>query len=66
MAFDEVTANYAGAFDGNLGFGKAPALLIVDVVMAYLDPATPHYAAREESLASNMPQRFSGLRWPPS
>lgn len=54
MAFDEVTVNYAGAFDGNLGFGNAPALLIVDVVMAYLDPASPLYAACEEPLASNI------------
>ena len=54
MEFDEVNANYAGAFDGKLGFGKAPALLIVDVVMAYLDPSSPLYAAREGSLASNM------------
>jgi maleamate amidohydrolase len=52
-AFEEVAANYMGAFDGALSFGDAPALLIVDVVMAYLDPASPLYAACEQSLASN-------------
>ena len=46
-------ANYAGAFEGHLAFGIAPALLIVDVVMAYFDDASPLYAAVEDALASN-------------
>ncbi len=49
----ELTANYAGAFDGHLQPGKKPALVIVDVVMAYLDPASPLYAGGEAALASN-------------
>lgn len=31
-------------FDGHLAFGKRPALLVIDVVRAYLDPASPLYA----------------------
>jgi maleamate amidohydrolase len=50
---DDLTANYVGAFDGRLSFGKRPALLIVDFVMAYLDPASPLYAQVEDALASN-------------
>ncbi len=50
---DDLIANYAGAFDGHLPFGKRPALLIVDFVMAYLDPASPLYAGVEDALASN-------------
>lgn len=55
MAKDEVdlSANYAGAFDGHLPFGRHPALLIVDFVIAYLDPASPLYAGVEDALASN-------------
>ena len=55
MAKDEadLPANYAGAFDGHLPFGQHPALLIVDFVMAYLDPASPLYAGVEDVLASN-------------
>ncbi|TRW14433.1 isochorismatase family protein [Glacieibacterium frigidum] len=49
----DLAANYAGAFDGHLQPGKRPALLIVDVVMAYLDPASPLYAGVEAALASN-------------
>lgn len=54
MPIDKVdlTANYSGAFDGQLAFGKHPALLIVDFVMAYLDKASPLYAGAEEALAS--------------
>ena len=49
----DLSANYAGAFDGHLPFGKRPALLIVDFVVAYLDKASPLYAGVESALASN-------------
>lgn len=44
----------AAGFGGRLAFGARPALLIVDVVMAYLDPASPLYAGVEAELASNV------------
>ncbi len=50
---NDLAANYLGAFDGRLSFGKSPALLVVDVVMAYLDQASPLYAGVEDALASN-------------
>jgi maleamate amidohydrolase len=50
----DLNADYAAAgFGGRLTFGARPALLIVDVVMAYLDPASPLYAGVEDALASN-------------
>lgn len=49
----DLAANYSGAFDGHLPFGQRPALLIVDFVVAYLDPASPLYAGVEDALASN-------------
>lgn len=30
-----------GAFDGHLAFGTHPALIVIDVVRAYVDPASP-------------------------
>lgn len=45
--------NYAGVFDGRLCPGSRPALLIVDVVRAYLDPSCDLYARAEPALASN-------------
>jgi maleamate amidohydrolase len=51
---NDLAANYTGAFDGHLTFGKRPALLIIDFVVAYLDPSSPLYAGVEDALASNM------------
>jgi maleamate amidohydrolase len=53
QANPDLVQNYAGAFDGRLAFGARPALLIVDFVMAYLDPISPLYAGVEDALASN-------------
>ncbi|KQS02357.1 isochorismatase [Sphingomonas sp. Leaf357] len=48
-------SNYAGVFDGRLPFGDHPALLVIDVVMAYLTLGSPLYDARfETALASNV------------
>jgi len=44
----------AAGFNGHLPFGKRPALLVVDLCMAYLDPASPLYAKGEDVLASNI------------
>jgi len=50
----DLNADYGKAGFGNrLGFGRKPALVIVDVVMAYLEPDSPLYAGVEEELASN-------------
>ena len=53
MTSGDLSENYKGAFDGHLSFGKRPALLIVDFVMAYLDKTSPLYAGVEDALASN-------------
>lgn len=46
--------NYRGAFDGRLRFGAHPAVIVVDVVMAYLTPGSPLYDARfADALAAN-------------
>jgi maleamate amidohydrolase len=41
MAGPSASDNYAGVFEGRLQPGTRPALLIVDVVMAYLDQDAP-------------------------
>jgi maleamate amidohydrolase len=49
----ELDTNYAPAFGGSLPFGRRPALLLVDVVIAYLTPGSPLYDPRfETALAS--------------
>jgi len=49
---DELTENYRGAFDGSLGFGTAPALILVDFVEAYFDKDSPFYAGVDDALSS--------------
>ena len=49
---EELTENYRGAFDGSLGFGKAPALILVDFVEAYFDKDSPLYAGVADALSS--------------
>ena len=41
---NDLEQNYSGVFDGRLGFGKRPALLIVDFIDAYLSPSSPLFA----------------------
>lgn len=41
-------------FLGHLTFGRRPALLVVDVVQAYLQPGSPLYAGVEAALACNL------------
>ena len=50
----DLKSRYRGSFDGHLPFGTHPALLVVDLVMAYLDPESPLYLASGAAvLASN-------------
>lgn len=49
---DDLELDYQEAGFGNrLGFGKSPALLLIDFVMAYLDPGSPLYAGVEAELS---------------
>lgn len=48
----DLEQNYRGAFDGRLGFGSKPALILVDFVRAYFDETSPLYAGVEDALAS--------------
>lgn len=49
----DLEQDYANAkFGQRLGFGRWPALIIVDFVMAYLEPESPLYAGVEDTLES--------------
>lgn len=48
----ELDANYAKAYGQRAGFGKRPALLLVDFVQAYFDPSCDLFADVEDTLAS--------------
>ena len=72
----DLTANYAGAFDGHLRFGRRPALIVVDMVDAYLVPGSPLYGGIEAAFeaairltaamrASDHPVLFSNVEYAP-
>jgi len=50
-SLDDLTAQYAAdGFGKKLGFGKKPALLVVDFVNAYVVPGSPMYASCEHTI----------------
>jgi maleamate amidohydrolase len=73
----ELTEQYAGAFDGGLRPGTRPVLLVVDLVMAYLDPSSPLFmesaaAARDAAgrlvsaaRAAGIPVVWTNVRYEP-
>lgn len=47
----EVSEDYLQAgFSGSVGFGDRPAIVVVDLVRAYLDPESPLFSPRYESV----------------
>lgn len=49
---DDLSANYARAYGGRLGFGKKPALVLIDLVRAYFDRDCDLWADCDAALAS--------------
>jgi len=40
----DLKQNYRGVFDGRMGFGKRPAVIVVDFIRAYTEPGSPLFA----------------------
>jgi len=49
---DSADASYAGVYGHRIGFGARPALILIDFVQAYFDPACPLYADVRPALDS--------------
>lgn len=47
MYLTDLEQSYAADFSGHLEFGAGPALIVVDAVTGYVDPASPIYAGAE-------------------
>jgi maleamate amidohydrolase len=52
MSDDDLMKNYAKAYDNKIGFGRKPALLLIDFVQAYFEPGSALYAGVDAALAS--------------
>lgn len=48
----DLEKNYRRAYGNRIGFGERPALILIDFVEAYFDPACELYADVDETLAS--------------
>jgi maleamate amidohydrolase len=44
MTADSLEENYTQVFDGHIGFGERPAILVIDFVEAYVQPNSPFFA----------------------
>ena len=49
---ENLTENYRRAYDHKIGFGRRPALILIDFAQAYFDPACDLYAGVDAALAS--------------
>ena len=50
----DASSNYSGVFEGRVGFGKKPALILIDFVEAYFDKDCDLYAGVEDALAAGI------------
>lgn len=48
----DVQSNYRGVYENRLGFGKMPALILIDFVEAYFDPQCDLYLGTDDALVS--------------
>src|SRR3954467_2373661 len=48
----DLEANYKRAYDNRIGFGKRPAVILIDFVQAYFEPGNDLYAGVDDALAS--------------
>jgi len=52
----DLNENHRGLFDGRMGFGRSPAIIVVDFVRAYTEPGSPLYApAVVEAVKATVP-----------
>lgn len=51
---EDLGENYKRAYDNALGFGKRPALILIDFVQAYFEPGNMLYAEVDDALASGI------------
>jgi maleamate amidohydrolase len=54
MTDEALQHNYAAAFGGKAGFGRFPALILIDFVEAYFAPESPLYAGVENALETTL------------
>lgn len=59
---NSLDSNYQGVWDGRIGFGKSPALLVVDFMQGYTTPGSPLFAQGVVDAVTNMPPLLNTAR----
>ncbi|MDQ7734232.1 N-carbamoylsarcosine amidohydrolase [Halomonas sp. SpR1] len=59
---DNLDNNYKGVWDGRIGFGKKPVLLVVDFMQGYTTPGSPLFAQGVVDAVANMPPLLNTAR----
>lgn len=59
---DDLTGNYSGVYENRIGFGKNPALILVDFVQAYFEPDCALYADVDDALAAALEMRAAARK----
>jgi len=62
LAPETVTKNYAGVWDGRLGFGRKPALLVIDLLQGYTLRGAPLFAPGVVKAVTEMPSLLKTAR----
>lgn len=59
---DSLDSNYKGVWDGRIGFGKKPVLLVVDFMQGYTTLGSPLFAQGVVDAVANMPPLLNTAR----
>lgn len=59
---DSLDSNYKGVWDGRIGFGKKPVLLVVDFMQGYTTLGSPLFAQGVVDAIANMPPLLNTAR----
>jgi maleamate amidohydrolase len=59
---DSAAQNYAGVWDGRLGFGKKTALLVIDLLQGYTIKGAPLFAPGVVKAVAEMPELLQAAR----
>ena len=62
MSADTAADNYKGVWDGRIGFGESPALLVIDFMKGYTTEGSPLYAPGVVSAVKESPDILRAAR----
>lgn len=62
MTNNGLLENYAKAYDNKIGFGKKPALVLIDFAEAYFEPSSPLFAGVDAALESALKIRSAARK----